>query len=165
MSENAKAVKTIAPYGGRLVNLIVRDVERRELFDRAKGLPSIQISSRSVCDLELLAVGAFSPLDRFMGEKDYRSVLRDMRLANGALFPIPLTLPADTIEGIEIGRELVLRSPTNEMLAMMRLDEIFTWNLDQEAAAVLATTDSRHPLVSEMHTWGRYYLSGDRKSV
>lgn len=160
MSENAKAVKTIAPYGGRLVNLIVRDVERRELFDRAKRLPSIQISARSVCDLELLATGAFSPLDRFMGEKDYRAVLRDMRLSDGTLFPIPLTLPVGAVGDLKIGSELALRSPTNEILAIMLLEEIYPWNLEDEASNVLNTTDSRHPLVSEMHTWGKYCLSG-----
>jgi sulfate adenylyltransferase len=152
--------KLVAPYGGKLVDLLVPDKERAILVQRAKQLPSIQISFRSVCDLELMAIGAFSPLDRFMGEQDYRSVLREMRMADGSLMPLPITLPADSVEGLEIGKELVLRSPTNEMLAIMLLEEIFTWDLEQECTAVLSTADSRHPLVSEMHTWGRYYLSG-----
>jgi sulfate adenylyltransferase len=160
MLKSKNNTRLVPPYGGKLVDLLVSADERITVLDNAKRLPSIQISSRSVCDLELLGVGAFSPLDRFMGEKDYRSVLNDMRLANGLLFPIPLTLPAHSIEGLAIGQELVLRSPTNEMLAVMRLDEIYEWDLEREAAAVLATTDSRHPLVSEMHTWGGYYLSG-----
>ncbi len=160
MAENGPAAKLVAPYGGRLVDLVIPAVGHDILLQKAKCLPSIQISFRSVCDLELLATGAFSPLDRFMGEKDYRSVLKDMRLADGTLMPIPITLPAYDVDGLAIGKELVLRSPTNEMLAIMRLDEIFAWNLDEESMAVLGTTDSRHPLVSEMHSWGRHYLSG-----
>jgi sulfate adenylyltransferase len=157
-----KDVKTnlIPPYGGRLVNLLVPDGERGIALRGAKHLPSIQISFRSVCDLEMMAIGAFSPLDRFMGEKDYRSVLHEMRMADGTLMPVPVTLPADRIDGLERGTELALRSPANDILAIMRLEEIFRWDLEEECSAVLSTTDSRHPLVSEMHSWGRYYLSG-----
>lgn len=150
----------IAPYGGKLVDLVVNGEEHADMVRKAKSLPSIQISFRSVCDLELMATGAFSPLDRFMGEKDYLSVLHEMRLTNGALFPIPITLTTGSAEGLEPGKQVVLRSPTNEMLAIMLLEEIFEWNLKAECMLVLGTTDSRHPLVSEMHQWGRYCLSG-----
>lgn len=161
MNKYVQTKQLITPYGGTLVDLVVHDEGRRTaLFEKAKHLPSIQISPRSVCDLELLATGAFSPLDRFMGQRDYQSVLRTIRLADGTLFPIPITLPVNDIKGLELGKEMVLRSPTNEMLAIMRLDEIFAWDLAEEATAVLETMDSRHPLVSEMHTWGRFYLSG-----
>jgi sulfate adenylyltransferase len=160
MAVREQETALITPYGGRLVDLVACAADRAALIEKAKHLPSVQISARSACDLELLAVGAFSPLDRFLTEKDYCSVLADMRLANGVLFPIPLTLPVESADGLEIGRELVLRSPTNEMLAVMRLDEVYPWDLEEEAAAVLGTTDSRHPLVSEMHSWGRFCLSG-----
>src|SRR5437764_14871708 len=85
--------KLIEPYGGNLIDLIVGDDERSELILKSKHLPSIQLSPRSLCDIELLATGAFSPLDRFMGHDDYQHVLEEMRLANGKLFPIPITLP------------------------------------------------------------------------
>jgi len=161
MSEEQRSTtKLIAPYGGRLVDLLSPLEQRSGLVEKAKRLPSLQISFRSVCDLELLATGAFSPLDRFMGERDYRSVLQYMRMDDGTLFPVPVTLPVDSVEGLKIGQEIVLRSPTNEMLAIMRLEEIYPWDLATEALAVLGTTDSRHPLVSEMHSWGRHYLSG-----
>lgn len=155
-----KRGKVISPFGGKLVNLLAPKENHPDLLLKAKALPSIQISFRSMCDLELLASGAFSPLDRFMGEKDYFSVLHEMRLRDGTLFPVPVTLPADRIDGLVVGNELVLRSPTNEMLALMQVEEIFTWNRNAESMLVLGTTDSRHPLVSEMHQWGRYYLSG-----
>ncbi len=150
----------IPPYGGKLVNLLVDGSSRLELLDRAKHLQSIQISPRSVCDLELLAVGALSPLDRFMGERDYRSVLESMRLADGTIFPIPVTLTVDSLLNIKTGHEIGLRSPTNEVLAIIRVDEIFSWDLMEEATLVIGTTDLRHPLVSEMHTWGKYCISG-----
>ncbi|HKQ50804.1 MAG TPA: hypothetical protein VJT74_00445, partial [Pyrinomonadaceae bacterium] len=83
----------IEPYGGELVDLVVRGEERDELWNRAASLPRLQLSARSVCDLELLATGGFSPLKRFMNQADYDRVLEEMRLADGTLFPIPITLP------------------------------------------------------------------------
>lgn len=160
MPEKRNTTTLIPPYGGKLVNLLAEGDERNELIRKAKFLPSVQLSLRSLRDLELLAVGAFSPLDRFMGEKDYRSVLKDMRLADGALFPIPITLPVEDTKNLKLGQEIVLRSPTNEMAAVMRLEEIYEWSLEEKANAVLGTTDTRHPLVAEMHTWGRFHLSG-----
>ncbi|MDP6369681.1 MAG: adenylyltransferase, partial [Planctomycetota bacterium] len=99
----------ISPYGGKLVDLVVTGEERKELLERATQLPSIQLSQRSFCDLELLATGAFSPLDRFMGRDDYESVCENMRLADGTLFPIPITLPIERTDGLQVGREVVLR--------------------------------------------------------
>src|SRR5690606_1558359 len=77
----------IPPYGGRLVNLMVTGEDAESLRLHAQSLPSIQISDRSACDLELQAIGAFSPLDRFMGAADHDRVVREMRLADGTLFP------------------------------------------------------------------------------
>ena len=165
MNAREGSPRLIAPYGGGLVNLLTDGEERRTLLQRAKRLPTVQISTRSVCDLELMATGAFSPLDRFMGERDYRMVLRDMRMFDGTLMPIPVTLPIDSADGLEAGAEVVLRSPTNDILAVMLLEEIFTRDRDAECTAMLGTTDSRHPLVSEMHGWGRYLASGPLKVV
>ena len=77
----------IPPYGGQLVDLLVPPETVAELKDYAGHLPSIQLSERSVCDLELLACGAFSPLDRFMTWTDFQRVISEMRLADGHLFP------------------------------------------------------------------------------
>jgi sulfate adenylyltransferase len=154
----------IAPYGSRLVNLMVDSPrERAELKEYASQLPSIQISARSICDLELLAIGAFSPLDRFMGEKDYRRVVEEMRLADGTLYPIPVTLPVERDGTVEVGREIVLRSPTNQMLALMKVEEIFDWNYEHEVQNVTGTLDTRHPLASEMTRWPKFYASGPLK--
>ncbi len=160
ISEPKQNAHLISPYGGTLVNLVVDAARRLEITEKAKFLPSLQVSYRTQCDLDLLAVGALSPLDRFMGEKDYRSVLAGMRLANGILFPIPITLPVDDPKGIAIGNEIVLRSTENSILAIMKVEELYAWNLEEEAMAVAGTMDSRHALVSEMYTWGKYYISG-----
>src|SRR3989338_4350079 len=93
----------VTPYGGRLVSLVVSGEEREELIQKAQHLLSIQLSPRSLCDIELLATGGFSPLDRFMGQSDYRSVLEEMRLADGTLFPVPITLPLQHPDGVPIG--------------------------------------------------------------
>lgn len=153
----------ISPYGGALVDLLAKDDEREQLITRAGGLPTIQLSNRSVCDLELLATGAFSPVDRFMSEADYSSVLENMRLADGTLFPIPITLPVRHEDGIEVGKEIALRNDKNDLLAVMTVEEVYEWDMQREAEAVFGTTDARHPLVAEMHRWGNRYISGPMK--
>ena len=154
--------KLIEPYGGKLVDLCVPADELAALRAYAKSLPSIRLSSRTVCDLELLAVGAFSPLDRFMSEADHQSVLDNMRLTNGYLFPIPVPLPIDDEQKkrISLGQDIALRSPQNDLLAIMTVEEIYEWNLEEVAQKAFGTLDLRHPLVSEMYRWGKYNISG-----
>ena len=155
----------ISPYCGELVNLLVEDEKRRELTEHANKLPSLQLSPRSLCDLELLSVGAFSPLDRFMGKTDYTAVLEKMRLANGTLFPIPITLPVQGVQCIREGKDIALRNPKNELLAIMTVEEVFEWSISHEARLVLGTNDVRHPLIAEMASWGKRYISGPLKVI
>jgi len=153
----------VSPYGAKLVDLVVWGEEQEELVGKATSLPSVQLSARSLCDLELLTTGAFSPLDRFMGKADYTSVLDEMRLTDGTLFPIPITLPVAKTDGIHIGKEIALRSLKNELIAVMVVEEAFQWDPAMEALQVCGTTDVRHPLVAEMEQWGRIYVSGHLK--
>jgi sulfate adenylyltransferase len=157
---NSNTPVLIPPYGGQLVNLMVSEAENEELHDYASTLKSIQISQRAACDLELLAVGAFSPLDRFMSQADFQSVLDTMRLTNGHLFPMPITLPVDENADIQIGEDIALRSQKNELLAVMTVEEAYEWDIDETAQKVFGSTDARHPLVAEMHRWGKVNLSG-----
>lgn len=150
----------ISPYGGRLVDLMAPPEAAAELKAFANRIPSIQISERSVCDLELLATGAFSPLDRFMGRTDYERVLGEMRLANGNLFPIPVTLPVEAGPGIALDRDVALRNAKNELLALLTIEEIYPWDQDEVAQKVFGSLDLRHPLVAEMHRWGKLNVSG-----
>ena len=155
----------ISPYGGKLVNLVVSPEEKPDLVARASRLPTVKISSRALCDLELLATGAFSPLDRFMGKDDYERVLTEMRLNEGTLFPIPVTLPLDETALPSWGEAITLADARNNPLAVMEIEEVFHYDPQREARLVLGSTDTRHPLVSEMVSWGKVYVSGAIKVI
>jgi sulfate adenylyltransferase len=150
----------LSPYGGDLINLVCPDEEAKTLAVYANSLPALQLSERSLCDLELLTVGAFSPVDRFMGKADYQSVLAEMRLLSGHLFPIPITLPAPSDFNIREGKDISLCNSKNEPLAVLTIEEIYEWNLHEAADNVFGTRDLRHPLVAEMNSWGKLNLSG-----
>jgi sulfate adenylyltransferase len=150
----------IPPYGGRLVSLLVPDEAVAELKAYATQLPSLQLSERSMCDLELLATGAFSPLDGFMGRLDHYRVLDEMRLANGHLFPVPVTLPVEPRNDLHLDADIALRTPQNDLLAILSVEEIYAWNHEEVADKVFATRDLRHPLVVEMRRWGPLNVSG-----
>lgn len=144
----------------RLVDLLVTKTNLPEELNYAKKLPTVRLSERAICDLELLAVGAFSPLDRFMGKRDYERVVAEMRLHDGDLFPIPITLPVRDDEPLKLDREVALVDSRNEILAVMTIEEIYDWDLTHTAHEVFGTTDERHPLVAEMHRWGKRNISG-----
>jgi len=150
----------ISPYGGTLVNRCVPAERVDELRAFATHLSALRLSDRSVCDLELLSVGALSPLDRFMGREDYQRVVDEMRLANGYIFPIPVTLPVDPRLDIRLDEQITLRDARNELLAIMTIEEIYAWDADEVAHKVFGTADPRHPLVAEMHRWGKLNISG-----
>ena len=153
----------IAPYGGQLVGLVVPDDEREALRAHAGTLPSLQVSDRVVCDLELLATGGFSPLDRFMGKADFERVIAEMRLFGGAVFPVPVTLPVIHDDHLQLDSEITLRDSRNNILAVLTVEEIYRWDRQETARAVLGTLDLRHPLVAEMHRWGDWNVSGTLK--
>jgi len=142
------------------VDLTVPAEALDEMKVYASRLPSLQLSERAECDLELLATGAFSPLDRFMGQADHQRVLDEMRLADGHLFPIPVTLPVEPGPAIAPGQDVALRNVKNELLAVMTIEEVYEWDRNEVAQKVFGTLDLRHPLVAEMHRWGRLNISG-----
>lgn len=153
----------ITPYGDKLINLIVDGAEVDELKEEAERFPSIQLSERSVCDLELLSTGAFSPLDRFMDSENYGHVLEEMRLSRGEIFPIPITLPVEPDAPIKLDSKITLRNSKNELLAVMTIDDIYSWDRKEVSEKVFGTQDVRHPLVAEMHRWGSLNISGQLK--
>ena len=119
MQTSGSGASCISPYGGHLVDLLVPAEGRDELKAYASRLPSVQLSARSVCDLELLASGAFSPLDRFLGQADHQRVLEEMRLTSGHLCPIPVTLPVMPSPALHLDQEVALRDAKNDLLAVM----------------------------------------------
>src|SRR5579885_1240678 len=157
--------KLIEPYGGRLVLLLAGDEEREELRARASRLPRLQLTPRSLCDLELLATGGFSPLTRFMGEADYGRVLEEMRLASGTLFPMPVTLTFRPGEPVRLDEEFALVDQFNNPLAVMRAEEVFELDRRREARLAYGTEDLRHPTVAEMNSWGGLCVSGELRVI
>ena len=160
MSSSEREDILIKPYGGKLVNLLVSEEEREDVRVKAASLPRVQLSARSVCDLELLATGGFSPLNRFMNRADYDRVLEEMRLNSGVLFPLPVTLTVKKDAGVLLDRELALADQHNHVLAVMRVEEIYEWDPEREARLAYGTNDLRHPLVAEMNSWGELCVSG-----
>lgn len=156
----AEKTRLIEPYGGELVDLLVPRKQLVEQTAYARTLPYVQISPRVECDLELLAVGAFSPLTGFMNHADFQSVLDTMRLADGRLFPIPITLPIDPGADMELGVDIALRDRKNNLLAIMTIEEIYQWDLEEVAAKVFGKYDTRHPIIAEMHRWGKTNVAG-----
>ncbi len=157
---STKSELLIPPYGGTLVDLRAPAEALAGLHARAATLPSLQLSDRAVCDLELLATGAFSPLDRFLGRADYERVVAELRLADGTLFPIPVTLPVEPTEAVRLDRKVALRDSRNNLLATLVIEEAYEWDRDAFARQVLGTTDAKHPLAGESRRWGPLHLSG-----
>ncbi len=160
-TQQTTGVKLIPPYGGRLVNLLAATESLDDLKAWANTLTSLQLSERSVCDLELLAVGAFSPLDRFIGAADHESILETMRRTDGSFCPIPITLPVPVNSELHLDRDVALRDGKNDLLGVMTVQEIYEWDLAQVAHKVFQTTDLRHPLIVEMYRWGKLNISGE----
>lgn len=159
-SGTPSACPLIAPYGGSLVDLTVPVEAYDDLKAYAGQLPSIQISPRAVCDLELLATGAFSPLDRFMGREDHQRVVEEMRLSDGRLFPIPIALSVEVSPDLHLDRDIALRNSEFELLGTLSVEEIYQWDRTEVADQVYGTRDLRHPLVAEMQRWGPVNISG-----
>lgn len=140
----------ITPHGGELCDLFVSDERKKELKELLINYESWSITDRQICDLELILNGGFSPLKGFMNKKDYDSVVKEMRLADGTLWPMPITLDITekTAEKISQGSKLVLRDNEGFPLAILTIKDIWTPDLKAEAKAVFGTTDDTHPAVN-----------------
>lgn len=148
------------PYGGTLVTLTVDDARAAEMKATAKDHLSLTLDERGLCDLELLAVGGFSPLKGFLGKADYDRVVSEGRLADGTLWPIPITLPVSLGNGIEVGKTLALRDVYGNLLAFLHVEEIYPFDQEVEAKGVYGTTDATHPAISSLHRQPGHYAAG-----
>jgi sulfate adenylyltransferase len=137
----------IAPHGGTLVDLVVDADRAAELKKQSTDWPSWDLTARQLCDLELLLNGGFSPLRGFLGQADYESVCKDMRLTDGTLWPMPVTLDIteEAAEGLQEGSSIALRDAEGVIIAILHVSDIWTPDREAEAQAVLGTTDSKHP--------------------
>jgi sulfate adenylyltransferase len=140
----------IAPHGGKLVNRVAPEGERAGLLEHARSLPAISVNARQRSDLDLMAVGALSPLEGFMVQADYQRVLKEMRLADGTVWAIPVTLDADaeTAAAALAHGEAALVDDSGEPVATMKVAEVYDWDPAEEARQVYRTEDPEHPGVA-----------------
>ncbi len=158
----------IEPHGGVLVDLVVDPERAAELAKQSSDFPSWDLSPRQVCDLELLLSGGFSPLRGFLGEADHRSVCDSLRLADGTLWPMPVTLdvPEEFAATALPGTSVALRDGEGVMLAVLQVEEAYRPDLAAEAQAVFGTTDTAHPGVAHLlQRTHPVYLAGRLEGV
>ncbi|ORX90075.1 sulfate adenylyltransferase [Basidiobolus meristosporus CBS 931.73] len=161
-----------APHGGVLKDLLARDAPRHdELLKEAETLVSISLTERQICDLELIMNGGFSPLEGFLNQADYISVLNNVRLADGTLWSIPINLDVSEadIQNYDIvpGKRITLRDPRDDaILAIITVEDIYQPNKVEEAIKVFGANDSAHPAVHYLHnTVKDYYLGGKIEAI
>src|SRR5262245_6228430 len=150
------------PHGGGLIDRVLRGDALEEARSRARSLRRIALNARMMSDLELLATGAYSPLQGFLGEADYRAVLGQMRLASGLPWPLPITLAvrqADA-DGLREGEDVALVTPREEPLGILHLQARFPYDPREEARLVYGTDDPRHPGAQYQLTRGDVLLAG-----
>ncbi len=152
----------IAPHGGTLVNRIVDAARAKELTSSAASLPKVTLSAKQACDLEMIAIGAFSPLTGFVGEADYKSICTRMRLADGTVWPIPITLAVndDVKATLKQGGQAALHHADGTLLAVMDVQEIYAHEKSLEIPNVFRTDDSAHPGVKAVQDEGNWLVGG-----
>ena len=154
----------ITPHGGKLMNRYASESEREQLLAQAESLPAIQLDDKNISDLEMIASGAMSPLTGFMASADYNSVVKEMRLANGLVWSIPITLAVDnetaeTLKGASA--QAALKDENGTVLAVMNIEEIFQYDKAAEAENVFRTTDEAHPGAAYVYAQGDHLVGGE----
>ena len=152
----------IPPHGGQLINRIATLDQRQEFFDKAQTLPRVQLDDRALSDLQMIAIGGFSPLAGFMNRDDYKSVVADMHLSNGLPWSIPVTLPVAQEVGdrLKEGSLVRLDSSKGEFVGILELTEKYSYSKEIEAINVYKTDDLKHPGVQVLDKAGPINLAG-----
>ncbi len=149
----------IAPHGGTLMNRIVQGAERDGLIAKAKTLPQIELDAWALSDIEMIAIGGFSPLDGFMTWADYDSVVTNRRLKNGLVWTIPVVLPVSQAQAKGLKGDVALVAQ-GAVIAILHLEDAYTPDKSREAQEVFRTTDASHPGVARLQAIGDTYLGG-----
>ena len=157
----------IAPHGGELVLNMAGENERAELQERASSLPQVLVGSRQLADLEMLAIGAYSPLGGFMKRADYLGVVNDMHLANGLPWTVPITLSTTSEQAATLkeGSQVALLNEHGTLQAVMTIEEKYGYDKQHEASKVYRTTEEAHPGVNAMYQQGDILLGGPVRVV
>lgn len=154
---------TIQPHGGTLINRVITGAAREELLGKASAFKKIEVDNWNISDIYCIAIGAFSPLTGFMNKQDYRSVLNDMRLANGIVWSIPITLAVDEAfsQSLVLGEEVALVGQEDQVLyATLKVESIYKVNQEEEARKVFKTDEVAHPGVKKLYERPSTYLGG-----
>ena len=154
-------MKLTDPHGGVLVNREVTGRDRDQLMRAASEMPRLQLDARQISDLLMIAIGAYSPIEGFMGEADYRSVCSNMRLANGVAWPIPITLSvsSDDAKRLRVKKDVALYQD-HLLLGVLHLQEKYSYGKAKQADLVYRTTDPLHPGVQALYNQGDWLLGG-----
>ena len=156
----------IAPHGGKLILNMANEKEQYELRERAPGLPQVEIGSRQLADLEMLAIGAYSPLGGFMTRADYLGSVNDMHLSNGLPWSVPITLSvsAEQASALKEGSQVALVAQ-GKLQAVMTIEEKFGYDKELEASKVYRTKEDAHPGVKVLYSQGDILLGGPVRVV
>jgi sulfate adenylyltransferase len=157
----------IAPHGGELIINMASEKERTELQQRTRSLSQVQVGSRQLADLEMLAIGAYSPLGGFMSKADYLGSVKDMHLSNGLPWSVPITLPVTSEQAATLkeGSQIALVDAQGALQAIMTIEEKFGYDKELEASKVYRTTDEAHPGVKVVYQQGDVLLGGPVRVV
>ena len=150
------------PHGGRLINRLVTGKRATELEAEARGLYTLTLNPFEVSDLEMLAIGGFSPLEGYMTQADYQGVVRRMRLASGLPWTLPVTLAVTSEQAANLrGKErAALADSSGSLLAILQVQDVFSYDREAEAREVFRTTDDAHPGVAYLATRGDWLVGG-----
>jgi len=153
---------SIEPHGGTLVNRVADAGERQALLAEAKQLPVIPVNNWTISDLDLIGVGAFSPLTGFMTQEDYESVVEDMRLASGLVWSIPITLAVEPELAATLGKgdRAALKGEDGVIYGIIDIESIYTVDQKREALKVFKTDDLAHPGVAKLFERPNTYVGG-----
>src|SRR5699024_1675768 len=144
------------PHGGKLVDQLVTGEEREKDLKKAETLPTIMVDLEAVITLEMIATGVLSPNNGFMKEDDYKSVLKEGRLMDGTVWPVPLSFApigkknSEVVASLSVGDEVSLNDHNNEPVAILKIDDKFAYDKEFRASHLFGTTDRSHPGVDSI---------------
>ncbi len=155
--------ENIAPHGGSLINRLCSPAQKAEFLDQADQLPRLTLDERALSDLQLIAIGGFSPLTGFLGQADYQAVVDSMHLANGLPWSIPVTLPvsAETAQPLKLGSNIRLDDPAGRFVGVLHLSEKYSYDKLHEALQVYRTNEDKHPGVKVLYAQSEINLAGE----
>jgi sulfate adenylyltransferase len=162
------SVQLVPPHGGTLLPLLCDKETIQQEKKKAESLPAVRLTSRETSDLIMMAIGAFSPLTGFMGDKDYLGVVENMHLADGTLWPIPITLsvPKEQADLLKTGAEIALiDDESDDLMGTMVVEEKYTYDKKHEAKNVFRTDDGAHPGVAKVYAQHDVLIAGPVKAL